>query len=295
MLNLDVHLIKNPRYEEVDVGIGFTMTRKVKKLRKGKISVDGTVIEFAKDDDAQLVYADINEVVQGRWAALDWEERESLRDAARTDRAQYMAMLIAMVQSEAQMAKRFADKNHRAFAGLAPHLEEKAYLAQLNWARGELAAEIAAADAGVGLDLNLSENVHLEHEAVNLGIFAASHAYAQHRTAVARESVLQASLFALGLKVDGMLSRVNAGMVDVVTLFHGTSSNRASKIIGNELCNAGGFRSEAFLAEDFATAEHFAVASLRDYLPGQTPPKSFTVLAFRVPRELADNLGLLNR
>ena len=61
---------------------------------------------------------------------------------------------------------------------------------------------------------------------------------------------------------------------DDVILFHGTSSNRASKIVGNEFHEAQGFRSVAFFAEDFNTARHFARESSAVRRAGEAHPSS---------------------
>jgi hypothetical protein len=78
---------------------------------------------------------------------------------------------------------------------------------------------------------------------------------------------------------------------EVVRRYHGTSSNKASKIV------QGGFKpgpdGVVFFAEDAQTAEFFAVTTKTP--PGSDVPRSFTVIEFTIPRNLAEDLGLLNR
>jgi RHS repeat-associated protein len=45
-------------------------------------------------------------------------------------------------------------------------------------------------------------------------------------------------------------------------LYHGTSSNRASKIVGNQYYQAQGFKGKTFFAEDYNTAKYFAFESI---------------------------------
>jgi RHS repeat-associated protein len=92
----------------------------------------------------------------------------------------------------------------------------------------------------------------------------------------------------LGYKKNKVLS-------EEVTLYHGTSSSRSSKIVGNSLKPKRGFRGDTFFAEDFVTAEWFANESVVKYGYGQTLPKSFSVIEFRIPAKLAADLGLLKR
>ena len=63
---------------------------------------------------------------------------------------------------------------------------------------------------------------------------------------------------------------------DDIVLYHGTSSSRALKIVGNENMKKKpivGFRGDTFFAEDLAAAKHFARASLGNYEEGQQLPK----------------------
>jgi hypothetical protein len=77
--------------------------------------------------------------------------------------------------------------------------------------------------------------------------------------------------------------QAEGGAPKLVTLFHGTTGNVASKIIKN------GFRAgddgTVFFAEDFPTAEHFA----RETAAGRGAG-SRTVLSVKVPAEVANAL-----
>jgi hypothetical protein len=81
---------------------------------------------------------------------------------------------------------------------------------------------------------------------------------------------------------------------DLVTVFHGTTSNRASKITGSAFYDARGFRpgvdSAVYFAEDFATAHHFALEAA-----ASTGAKRATVLKLTMPRSVAGQSGLLYR
>lgn len=79
--------------------------------------------------------------------------------------------------------------------------------------------------------------------------------------------------------------------MDKLKLYHGTSSNRASKICTN------GFRigidNAIFFAEEAKSAEYFALTTK---IPrGQMLPQSFTTIIFDIPTELAMELGLFKR
>ncbi|HUB68501.1 MAG TPA: RHS repeat-associated core domain-containing protein [Candidatus Methylacidiphilales bacterium] len=75
---------------------------------------------------------------------------------------------------------------------------------------------------------------------------------------------------------------------DFVTIYHGTTSNAASKIL------SGGFRPGAdgavFFGEDFSTAQHFGLEAI-----AENGASSGKVLSFQVPADLADQLGLTSR
>jgi len=77
-----------------------------------------------------------------------------------------------------------------------------------------------------------------------------------------------------------------------VTLYHGTSSNRASKIVGNQFYETQGFKKQpVFFAEDYPTAEYFAYEKMaaRDV---PNIPKSATVIEFKLSESLANDVGL---
>ncbi len=89
----------------------------------------------------------------------------------------------------------------------------------------------------------------------------------------------------------------------MIKLFHGTTSKRASKIVGNDSHAQEGFRlgtqDVVFFAEDGPTAEFFAgqrtsdeSALQHDAGNGHMAPKNLTVIEFTVPLELANALGL---
>lgn len=89
----------------------------------------------------------------------------------------------------------------------------------------------------------------------------------------------------------------------MITLYHGTSSKRASKIVGNDKHVQQGFKVQdydcIFLAEDLATARFFAaerVVEAEAYAMNmnnlETPPKNISVIEFQIPIEVATELGL---
>lgn len=80
-----------------------------------------------------------------------------------------------------------------------------------------------------------------------------------------------------------------------IILYHGTSSSRASKIVGNISKPAEGFRGTTYFAEDFPTAEYFAFESLAKYTSYQQIPKSMSVIEFRIPKQLIRNTDLFRR
>ncbi len=90
-----------------------------------------------------------------------------------------------------------------------------------------------------------------------------------------------------------------------VTLWHGTTSNRASRILGSAdnaaaassfAYEAEGFRGvTVYFAEDSDAARYFAYERLALTRPGETPPSSLTVIKFSIPEELASRFGLLER
>jgi hypothetical protein len=69
-------------------------------------------------------------------------------------------------------------------------------------------------------------------------------------------------------------------------LYHGTSSNRAHKIINK------GFRpgsdGAVFFAEDRLTAQYFALTVKT--APDETPPQNFTILIFDIPDSIVQKL-----
>jgi hypothetical protein len=76
---------------------------------------------------------------------------------------------------------------------------------------------------------------------------------------------------------------------EFVTLFHGSSSNRASKIVKR------GFRENAtFFAEDLSTAAHFAKYDAGALRQVGMAPKSFTVIEFKMRRSVYESL-MMNR
>jgi hypothetical protein len=89
----------------------------------------------------------------------------------------------------------------------------------------------------------------------------------------------------------------------LLTLFHGTSSKRGSKICGNDVNPREGFRTSTydcvFFAEDVETAKYFAIekagdaaaTALNNGNPGMLP-KNICVIEFKLSVELASELGL---
>jgi hypothetical protein len=72
---------------------------------------------------------------------------------------------------------------------------------------------------------------------------------------------------------------------DLVRLYHGTTSNAGSKIVG------GGFRqSDTFFAEEMATSRYFAGEAA-----ARTGARSTTSIEFTMPRSVAEDLGLMQR
>ena len=89
----------------------------------------------------------------------------------------------------------------------------------------------------------------------------------------------------------------------MLKLFHGTSSKRASKIVGNDSHTQEGFRTGdqecVFLAEDAPTARFFASQRTSDESALQhemgnpdMAPKNLTVIEFTMSLEVANELGL---
>ena len=80
--------------------------------------------------------------------------------------------------------------------------------------------------------------------------------------------------------------QVQKGMLILMLLYHGTSSNKARKIVTK------GFRpgsdGAVFFAEDMETARYFA--STVKLAPDEDPPKSFTIIIFDIPDEIIQNL-----
>jgi len=78
------------------------------------------------------------------------------------------------------------------------------------------------------------------------------------------------------------------GGEEAIRLFHGTSANIGSKIV------AKGFRSGSdgavYFAEEFNTATHFAREAA-----ARTGARSINTLEFKIPRDLAQKLGLMER
>ena len=91
---------------------------------------------------------------------------------------------------------------------------------------------------------------------------------------------------------DAVLAHNTCEPDEYVKLYHGTSSNKASRIVGSAYHTQSGLRGSTDLAEEFETARHFALESLIHYGPGQTAPRSLSVIEFSIPRQLADKLGI---
>ncbi|WP_181790316.1 RHS repeat-associated core domain-containing protein [Myxococcus llanfairpwllgwyngyllgogerychwyrndrobwllllantysiliogogogochensis] len=85
-----------------------------------------------------------------------------------------------------------------------------------------------------------------------------------------------------------------------ITLFHGTTGNRAAKIMGSLLYKARGFRAgtkgAVFFAEERATAEFFANQAPRNHT-NDILAKSRSLIEIKIPEELAKKFGIdeLNR
>ncbi|MBI4852005.1 MAG: RHS repeat-associated core domain-containing protein, partial [Acidobacteria bacterium] len=88
----------------------------------------------------------------------------------------------------------------------------------------------------------------------------------------------------------GQPSDQGGGEVEI--LYHGTTSNQAAKIVGNDTYPRKGFRpgydGKVFFSEDFATAKEFARIGGGIF----NGAKSFTVIEFTIPKQLSINLGL---
>ena len=74
---------------------------------------------------------------------------------------------------------------------------------------------------------------------------------------------------------DGVLAHNTCEPDEYVKLYHGTSSNKASRIVGSDYHARSGFRGPTDLAEEFETARHFALESLIHYGPRQTAPDPY--------------------
>ena len=81
---------------------------------------------------------------------------------------------------------------------------------------------------------------------------------------------------------------------DFEVLYHGTSSNRAGKIVGSQFFEPQGFKKfPTFFAEDYATSRYFAFEQMAKYnIPAETPPKSLTIIKFEIPKDIASHLGI---
>jgi len=97
------------------------------------------------------------------------------------------------------------------------------------------------------------------------------------------------------IEVSAAFSKAHAVDKEIMPLYHGTSSSRASKIVGNEVKVTRGFNSQTYFAEDFATAEYFSFESIAKYPASLDVPKSLSVIEFKIPKSLAKEMGLLKR
>ncbi|MFP4441259.1 MAG: hypothetical protein ACLFVO_28840, partial [Chloroflexaceae bacterium] len=86
---------------------------------------------------------------------------------------------------------------------------------------------------------------------------------------------------------------------DFITLYHGTSSNRAAKIVGSAYYSPRGFRRGIDDAVyftggnppfDLQSAESWAVGAINS----SSQARSFTVIRFDIPGNLARDLGLID-
>lgn len=88
----------------------------------------------------------------------------------------------------------------------------------------------------------------------------------------------------------------------MIILYHGTSSKRASKIVGNNISQQQGFkitdRDSIFLAEDLHTARFFATEKVLDAISeavntgNPDSPKYVTVIEFAIPTSVANELEI---
>jgi hypothetical protein len=89
----------------------------------------------------------------------------------------------------------------------------------------------------------------------------------------------------------------------MIRIYHGTTSKKASKIVGNEIHKREGFRAgpdgRVYFAEDVATARFFATgrAAEADVVAAQFEnpngkPKFITVVELEIEDELASEFGL---
>jgi hypothetical protein len=104
-------------------------------------------------------------------------------------------------------------------------------------------------------------------------------AYYDAQRSLGASNYTNAAIASLGMMPGGGWAKGSA-----VQLYHGTSSARASRILTRGL--RPGYDDAVFFAEEFETAAHFA----REGAQGRT-----TVMRFTIERNLADELGLMDR
>jgi hypothetical protein len=90
----------------------------------------------------------------------------------------------------------------------------------------------------------------------------------------------------------------------LITLYHGTSSKRGSRICGNGVSAKQGFKGAhcVYLAEDIPTARFFAVEKASDAVAkqiemgnGDMAPSNICVIEFSIPSDLAAELQIEER
>ena|GEM_PF-1727648 len=154
------------------------------------------------------------------------------------------------------------------------------------WARAALGYDIFGATLGIGQSIiNIAKGQATWWDIINFLPFLT---WLNINYKVTRQGVSFGS--DLGNLNNLKVEPRNANPITI--LYHGTSSNRASKIVGNQFYEIQGFKQvPTYLAEDYQTAYYFA----REHIGKVDVPhiaKSITVIEFKIPEEIAESLNI---
>lgn len=157
------------------------------------------------------------------------------------------------------------------------------------------AAFLQAAEAYPLEELGACVGMELERVTARPIASMAAHFYERELVVAARETkVLAGTEKATGAarsleEVLPLLAREGADTPKPLIVYHGTTSNRASKIVKQGFRPRGNHR-DVFFAEDLETAKYFALDKA-----GDTGARQITVIRMEIPRALAEELGLTQR